>query len=369
MNGALLHPHDLYPRGGGTPSFNLLDVRAPVEFARGAMPFSLNEPILTTHERHLVGVRYKEAGQAAAVALGHELTDAALPERVARWRAVCAEGPTAVTCWRGGLRSELATKFIGRPEVRRVEGGYKALRAFVTAEAERLVPTRRALVIAGLTGTGKTKVLREVDRASANTPARDILVLDLEAEANHRGSAFGELGPQPSQATFENSLATKIVLSGARWLVLEDESRNVGERQIPDALFHAVQTSPMVLVEEPLERRVENIHRDYVLGPTRERGVESVRAFLESRLLRLKKRLGGPAVARGVAALNDAARGGAWLEPATHRAWIAPLLTDYYDPLYRKSLEQTDRRVLFRGAREECAAWLTQLPAQTSPSA
>ena len=356
MNGALLRPHDLYPRGGGASPFNLLDVRAPVEFARGAMPHALNEPILTDEERHLVGVRYKEAGQAAAVALGRELTDAAMPGRVARWRAVC-EGPTAVSCWRGGLRSELAAEFIGLPEVRRVAGGYKALRAFVTAEAERLLPTLPTLVIAGLTGVGKTDLLNELGRARD-----DALALDLEAEAKHRGSAFGNLGPQPSQATFENSLSAKLVLTQARWLALEDESRNVGERQLPDGLFYAISASPVVLVEEPLERRLENIHRDYVLSPSEREGVEAVRAFLESRLLRLKKRLGGPNVTRGVDALNEAARGGAWEEFEAHRAWIAPLLTDYYDPLYRKSLDKMNRRVLFRGAYEECAAWLSQQP-------
>ena len=253
MNGALLQPHELYPEGGGTSPFTLLDVRAPVEYARGAMPFSVNEPILTNSERHLVGVRYKEAGQAAAVALGHELTDEVMPERVARWRAVCEAGPTAVTCWRGGLRSELATEFITEfidmRNVRRVAGGYRALRAHVTNASERLVPTLPTLVIAGLTGTGKTDLLKDVARARV-----DALALDLEAEANHRGSAFGGLGPQPSQATFENSLGAKLALSKARWLVLEDESRNVGERQVPDALFHAVETSPVVLVEEPLER-------------------------------------------------------------------------------------------------------------------
>ena len=356
MNGPLLQPHDLYPRGGGASPFNLLDVRAPVEFARGALPYAFNEPILTDEERHLVGIRYKEAGQVAAVALGHELTDAAMPGRVARWRAVCEEGPTAVACWRGGLRSELAAGFIDLPEVRRVAGGYKALRAFVTAEAERLVPTLPTLVIAGLTGTGKTELLNDVGRARG-----DVLALDLEAEANHRGSAFGNLGPQPSQATFENSLSAQLVLTQARWLALEDESRNVGERQLPDPFFHALQTSPVVLVEEPLERRLENIHRDYVLVPSDHKNVEEVRASLESRLLRLKKRLGGSNVTRGVDALKEAAQG-AWTQPEAHRAWIAPLLTDYYDPLYRKSLENTDRRVLFRGALEECAAWLSQQP-------
>ncbi len=40
----------------------LLDVRAPVEFSKGAFPPSVNHPLMTDDERHLVGIRYKKAG-------------------------------------------------------------------------------------------------------------------------------------------------------------------------------------------------------------------------------------------------------------------------------------------------------------------
>ena len=50
----------------------LLDLRAPVEFARGAMPGD-SLPLMTDDERAQVGTRYKAEGQAAAIALGHEL--------------------------------------------------------------------------------------------------------------------------------------------------------------------------------------------------------------------------------------------------------------------------------------------------------
>ena len=55
---------------GNTP---LLDTRAPVEFAKGAFPGALNIPLMNDEERHLVGIRYREVGQAGAIALGHEL--------------------------------------------------------------------------------------------------------------------------------------------------------------------------------------------------------------------------------------------------------------------------------------------------------
>ncbi|HCQ35909.1 MAG TPA: tRNA 2-selenouridine(34) synthase MnmH, partial [Alcanivorax sp.] len=51
----------------------LLDVRAPVEFAKGAFPTASNLPLLDDNERHRVGIRYKQQGQQAAIDLGNEL--------------------------------------------------------------------------------------------------------------------------------------------------------------------------------------------------------------------------------------------------------------------------------------------------------
>ena len=62
----------------GTP---LLDVRAPVEFARGSFPNSVNHPLLMDDERHQVGIRYKKNGQTAAIGLAAALIDDAERER------------------------------------------------------------------------------------------------------------------------------------------------------------------------------------------------------------------------------------------------------------------------------------------------
>ena len=42
-----------------------IDVRAEIEFARGAIPGAVNLPILTTAEREQVGTCYKRSGQEA----------------------------------------------------------------------------------------------------------------------------------------------------------------------------------------------------------------------------------------------------------------------------------------------------------------
>ncbi len=336
------------------PAFRLLDVRASVEVARGAMPFSVHAPILTDEERHQVGICYKRVGQEAAVALGYDLTDAVMPKRVAAWREVCNAGPTAVMCWRGGMRSKLAAQFIGREDVPRVRGGYKALRNYVMSELGTSLAKRETYVIGGMTGSGKTALLHELDEHP------DLLALDLEGEAKHRGSAFGSLlEPQSAQATFENNLATKLLLSSANVLLLEDESRNIGKRQLPEPIYREIEKGPLILVEESVASRAVQIHRDYVLSLSDTHGVEATKAYLQESLLKLRKRLSNDVVERGAKNLEEASACGAWCDPAAH-TWIAPLLTEYYDPLYRKSLSAMNRPVIFQGSREECKAWIIQ---------
>ena len=123
---------------------HFIDVRAEIEFARGAIPGAVNLPILTTAEREQVGTTYKRKGQEAAVALGHRLVSGSTrEERIARWCAVLQEHPDAlVHCWRGGLRSGLATQWIAEAgvAVRLVQGGYKALRHRLLRELEAPEP-------------------------------------------------------------------------------------------------------------------------------------------------------------------------------------------------------------------------------------
>lgn len=65
----------------------LIDVRAPVEFAKGALPGAVNLPLMDDEERRRVGIAYKEQGQQAAIALGNELVSGAVKEaRMAAWR-------------------------------------------------------------------------------------------------------------------------------------------------------------------------------------------------------------------------------------------------------------------------------------------
>jgi tRNA 2-selenouridine synthase len=346
-----LSPAQVYPAGGGAPPFVLIDVRSPVEVARGALPGAHALPLMTERERHLVGLRYKEAGQEAAIALGYELAGPHLPARAAAWRAVADAAPAAVTCWRGGLRSAVAVRHLGRADVETVAGGYKALRAHLVAGLARAARERRLLVLGGLTGTGKTEVLHGL-AASAG-----LLALDLERHARHRGSSFGaEDEPQSAQATFENAVAADVVLSPAGLIVVEDESRYVGRRTVPEALWLAMRSAQVVWLEAPLADRVRRVFEGYVQAPTERHGRTATHARLVSDLLRLRRRLGAQRSDAVLAALDAA--GADWHDPAAHAGWIAALLTDYYDRLYGRAFEASGRSVAFRGGADDVVAYL-----------
>ena len=68
----------------------LLDVRAPIEFDRGAFPLATNIPLLDDQQREDIGKRYKDAGQDEAIQLGLRLaTDEIREQRLQAWRAFC----------------------------------------------------------------------------------------------------------------------------------------------------------------------------------------------------------------------------------------------------------------------------------------
>lgn len=351
-------PQQVFPVAAEQARYRLIDVRAPAEVARGAIPGAIHEPILNDEERHQVGLCYKQHGAEAATALGYEITASDMPRRVARWHSLTQDQPSAVMCWRGGMRSKLAAEFIGDPALLRVEGGYKALRHYLMNTLTQALSRKRPRVIAGLTGSGKTALLARLAKNDA-----DRLVIDLEGEAGHRGSAFGALAePQPAQASFENSLAVQLILSPHTALYLEDESRYIGARELIDPIMNAIIQSPVVLLEEPAPARAERIVHEYVWSLTETLGAQTTKTHFETSLHKIKKRLGGPAYRFCLAELEHTLQSGAWHQASAHHDWILTLLEHYYDPLYRKALDKQQRPVLFRGTLEECESWINQHP-------
>jgi tRNA 2-selenouridine synthase len=350
----------------------LLDVRAPVEFSAGAFPAATNIPLLDDRQRELVGTRYKDAGQDAAIALGLELATPALrSQRLQDWAAFCNAHPEGyLYCFRGGLRSHTTQAWLRESGLHYplVRGGYKALRGYLLAALQHNLAHTPLLVLGGATGVGKTTVLQQVPRH-----------IDLEKRAHHRGSAFGHmLEPQPAQINWENTVSIdllKLVQGDAARLpvLLEDESRLIGQIWMPSFMQECLRIAPRVVLEAPLDARISAISRDYIEEPWQQylqlHGDAALQLFGDNvlhNLQRIRKRLGDVRHAK----VEQLFRTG--LEALPHgeldafHAGIRILLQEYYDPLYDYQLQQRQEGVVFRGDRAAVLEWLQHTMAQTA---
>lgn len=342
----------------------MIDSRAPVEFERGAFPHSVNLPLMTDREREQVGTCYKEQGQDAAIRLGHSLVNGAVKaQRVQRWIDFAQRYPHGyLYCFRGGLRSQICQQWMREAgcDYPRVVGGYKAMRRFLLEQLDLICRQHPMLILAGHTGAAKTELLQGLPGA-----------VDLEALANHRGSAFGKKPDgQPSQIDFENRLVIALLKMRHQApqspLILEDESRLIGRCALPPVLRDLMGRSPVVLLDSDLEARVEHSWLNYILRKSAEwqAQVERARAFdcfaddLRDSLFRIRRRLGGERYEQ-IRAMMDAALAAHRLgDPDQHKDWIRCLLRDYYDPMYEWQWQRHRDRVLFRGRASEVQDWV-----------
>jgi tRNA 2-selenouridine synthase len=349
----------------------LLDTRAPIEFAKGAFPGAVNIPLMNDEERHLVGIRYKQAGQESAIALGRELVSGALrDERLAAWCDFARSHPDGfIYCFRGGLRSQTVRQWLRECgiEYPLVEGGYKAMRNFLLDEQERSLARARFTLIAGKTGTGKTRAITALSRA-----------IDLEGLARHRGSSFGQLlEDQPSQIDFENQLSIEfmqLLAAGPRQVLLEDEGHLIGRIALTDQLQQHMGVAPVLLIEESLSNRLDVVVADYVedLGRRYSAAYGPQASQLhEAKLLddlgRIKRRLGDQRhrdICAQLTAGFATQRDGGSLEG--HRLWIETLLLQYYDPMYDYQLSRREGSILARGTRAEIIEFAGELAASDS---
>jgi tRNA 2-selenouridine synthase len=255
------------------------DVRSPGEFAHGKLPSAHSLPLFTDAERAVVGTLYKQQGQQIAFMQGLAYVSPKLPMMVQEVLTAASGGPVRIYCWRGGMRSNSVAMILRMAglEVHTLIGGYKSFRRFALDVLEH---PRQLRVLAGMTGVGKTSILRALAQ-------RGEQVLDLEALAAHRGSAFGSLAgiEQPTNEEFENLIAWQWHhFDPLKPVWIEDESRLVGCCKIPNALFRAMAIAPHFLVERPLEERIMRLLSDYSAIPHEQ---------LISATRRIAKKLGG----------------------------------------------------------------------------
>ncbi len=296
----------------------MIDVRSPGEHVRGHIPGATNMPLFEDAERALVGTLYKQTGRDAAVLEGLRIVGPKMADLVEHARAIAPDGRIAVHCWRGGERSGSVAWLLdkaGFTEVVTLKGGYKAFRNHVL---DCFATPPALLVLGGRTGTGKTEVLKHL---------RDLgeQVVDLEALAHHKGSAFGALGeaPQPSQEQFENVLWDAFGKTDPhRTTWVEDESRMIGRATLPAPFHTALRAAHVYFVDVPLEERVVRLVKDY---GTFDRG------SLAASIQRIGKRLGPQHAKAALEALD-----------AGDLHTVARITLGYYDKTYEYGLSQRD---------------------------
>lgn len=297
-------------------SFTVVDVRSPAEFKHGHIPGALNIPLFDDHERAVVGTKYKQVNKEAAVYAGLEFAGKKLVELVKEGERVAGKEKTLlIHCWRGGMRSSSMawlfetlglTCYI-------LEGGYKTYRRYVR---EVLSLPYSVKVIGGKTGSGKTAVLQRLQQEGEQ-------VVDLEAIAHHKGSAFGALGEkeQPSTEQFENDLCR--ILSGLnpeRHIWIEDESRNIGKCVIPGELHERMRLGETFFIDIPREERAKYLVEHYA-------GHD--RAELIDGMQKIHKKLGGDRTQLAIEAIDQSDYYSA-----------AMIALKYYDKAYMYSLQK-----------------------------
>lgn len=271
--------------------YPVIDVRSPGEHLQGRIPGAVNIPLMENEERAVVGTMYKQNGKQAAVLKGLEIAGPKLKDYIKTARKIPNEGTFIVHCWRGGMRSEFFSwllEFYGF-KVMVIKGGYKSFRRKVIDEFNC---DRSLMVLGGKTGCGKTKILHELRRKGE-------AVVDLEGIAHHKGSSYGGLGeePQPTQEQFENELGIQLLsIDTSKNLWLEDESRVIGNKVIPEGLWLQMKKALLHVLELPFEQRLQTILDDYGKFPAE--------ALIEA-TLRIGKRLGPEQTKNAVAALRE----------------------------------------------------------------
>ena len=253
--------------------------KTPAEFSAGHIPGAFNIPLFDDRERAEVGIKYKNKGRISAILKGLELTGPSMSLKLDKALKLVKNNKLLVHCWRGGMRSEAMAWLFSLADIEAeiLDGGYKSYRHHVL---EKLTEKRNYLILGGLTGSGKTEILRGMKNL-------EYQVIDLEEIACHKGSAFGSLGhqPQPTSEFFANLLyeaLEKTDRPGTVWL--EDESKNIGTVFMPDQFYNNMQESTVIALIMDVNTRMPRLLKEYSQYPKED---------LKASIRKISKRLGG----------------------------------------------------------------------------
>jgi tRNA 2-selenouridine synthase len=346
----------------------VLDVRSPGEYTHAHIPNAINLPLFTNEERKIVGTAYKQQSRQVAIKLGLDffgIKMKAMVEEVEKMldvRSKMYESPlrkdpdvhptsniVLVHCWRGGMRSAAVAWLLDMYgfTVYTLIGGYKAYRHWVL---QQFTLQYSFTIIGGYTGSGKTQVLHQLKKENKN-------VIDLEALANHKGSAFGTMGNQPTQEMFENLLAERLVVDS--WSLtedttnhqsstinqpsttnffIEDESQRIGNIKIPNTIWQQMRNTTVLFLDIPFDQRLEYITIEYG---------KLTKETLVNAIIRIQKRLGGLETKNAINHLLE-----------NNPIESFRILLTYYDKWYLKGLH----------TRENLSSFLNKIPCNSVDS-
>ena len=298
------------------PGSPLIDVRSPAEYRHAHIPGAVNIPLFTDEERKIVGTAYKQESREKAIKLGLDFFGPkmkSIVETVEELSSGHATRELYLYCWRGGMRSGAIAWLLDLYgfKVHTLMGGYKSYRRLVLDAFSHPYPFS---LLGGYTGSGKTELLHELKK-------RNRSVIDLEAIASHKGSAFGNLGmpEQPGQEMFENLVFTELEKhKNAEQIWLEDESQRLGHVNLPNDFWKTMRESPVYFLDVPFEERLDHIVREYGSFP-QDRLINAIE--------RIREKL-GPQNAK--AAIEVLVSG------STKESFR--ILLEYYDKFYRRAL-------------------------------
>lgn len=291
----------------------VFDVRSPVEFDRGHIPDAINLPLFSNEERAIVGKAFHQKGRDEAVKIGLEKVSVKLTAFIENVQQKTDKKEIRLHCWRGGMRSQSMAWLLDTAgfQVHLLEGGYKSYRRFVLKYFEQKFSL---IVIGGMTGSGKTEILKNLKESGEN-------VIDLEALACHKGSVFGHLGQnhQPSTEFFENLLFRELCnVKPNNPIWIEDESMAIGNIYIPAAFYQQMQETKLIFIERSREQRAKRLVDEYA-------GFD--KSLLKESVDRISRRIGGDHAKRIIG----------YIENNEFYQAIYDTL-NYYDKLYQKDV-------------------------------
>jgi tRNA 2-selenouridine synthase len=297
----------------------LIDVRSEGEYEESHIPGAVNIPLFNNEERAQVGTVYKQIGQEQAKQLGLRIASQKLPALVQAVKEAAGKNEPVIYCWRGGMRSKSVATVLDLMgiSVSRLEDGYRGYRESVAEQLARFRLEAKCVVIHGMTGVGKTELLRRL--AEDGEP-----VLDLEGMAGHKGSAFGSIGESPrNQRMFDSLLLARLEeLEDSPYIIMEAESRRIGRVNMPEFLIEAKEQGLHILLEAPLSVRVKRTLNQYLVeDPEFQERLFGALRSIEKKLPPDDRQFAWQAV-----------------EEKNYDALAEILLVKYYDPRYKYTM-------------------------------